>query len=443
MFKALLRMLGRGGHKAAMGGRRVTGAAATRAAGGRGQPVDPAIVPDDDAEAADLLTDETGAFAEIAAGEHSDDERTLFFKLFPRPRILSLRPTEVDLDVAKLYADKARRFFAYPINLSGQNSVFYEESEGDYIEGIYGNNEHMPGVAADGDPKTPKEKLVAAEDRYYVGTLTRMRRTSNQNTAILFLRVAPFFLTLSFLPLLFVYLRTANAVEASGAPGIAVSSLIDDPLILASSAFLLVGLAVTVFSYFVSYKNQQIRNTLNFNGYVETRLNRINTIRTEALKEAANAEKDKVNETEAIAAAVNWTLCYHWMIWRMFLNEQGIRNILFQIRRNSDLYKWGGFGLMLLAGGAILGLSWAFAGLSWPDFTILVAAVGTWFVLVAWLVLFQVFSDPAGLVEGRMYSGEWARFHTSGIDKGLEDQIRRDKREILLYRNRFKSDAAL
>ena len=100
-------------------------------------------------------------------------------------------------------------------------------------------------------------------------------------------------------------------------------------------------------------------------------------------------------------------------------------------------------GLMLLAGGAILGLSWAFAGLSWPDFTILVAAVGTWFVLVAWLVLFQVFSDPAGLVEGRMYSGEWARFHTSGIDKGLEDQIRRDKREILLYRNRFKSDAAM
>ncbi|MEN0651776.1 MULTISPECIES: hypothetical protein [Hyphobacterium] len=443
MFKALLRMLGRGGRSAAMGGKRVTGAAATRAAGGTAPVVDPASVPEDDAEAAEALNRETGAFAEIAAGEHSDDERTIFFKLFPRPRILSLRHTEVDLEVAKLYADKARRFFAFPINLSGQNSVFYEESEGDYIEGIYGNNEQKPGVAADRDPQTPKERLIAAEDRYYVGTLTRMRRITNQNTAILFLRVAPIFLTLSFLPLLFVYLRTANAVEASGASGIALSSLASDPLILASSAVLLAGLAAAVFSYFVSYKNQQIRNTLNFNGYVETRLNRINTIRTEALKEAANAEKDKVNETEAIAAAVNWTLCYHWMIWRMFLNEHGIRNILFQIRRNSDLYKWGGFGLMLLAGAVILGLSWVFAGLSPTDLGFLAAGVAIWFVLVAWVLLFHVFADPAGLVEGRMYSGEWARFHTSGIDKGLEDQIRRDKREILLYRNRFKNENSL
>lgn len=443
MFKALLRMMGRGGRSAAIGGRRVTGAAATRAAGGRSAHDNASDLPDDEADAVEALHGASGAFAEIDAGEHSDDEKTLFFKLFPRPRILSLRLTDVDLDVAKLYADKARRFFAFPINLRGQNSVFYEESEGDYIEGIYGNNEANPGAAADSNPETPKEQLIAAEDRYYVGTLTRMRRTSNQNTAILFLRLAPLFLTLSFLPLLFVYLRTANAVEASGAEGIALSSLIDDPLILGSSAFLLAGLAVTIFTYFVSYKNQQIRNTLNFNGYIETRLNRINTIRTEALKEAANAEKDKVNETEAIGAAVSWTLCYHWMIWRMFLNEMGIRNVLFQIRRNSDLYKWGGFGLMLLAGTVILALCWVFSGLSLPDYTILAVSVGVWFVFVSWLLLFQVFSDPAGLVEGRMYASEWARFHTSGIDKGLEDQIRRDKREILLFRNRFKNENSL
>ncbi|MCF8878643.1 hypothetical protein L5876_02320 [Hyphobacterium sp. SN044] len=443
MFKGLMRMIGRGGRSAATGGKRVSSAAAARAAAGSDPHVDPDTLPEDDAETAELITDETGAFAEIAAGKHSDDERTLFFKAFPRPRILSLKPRDVDLNVAKLYADKARRFFAFPINLTNQNSVFYEESEAEYIEGIYGNNERTPGVASDATPKSNTEKQIAAEDRYFVGTLTRMRRTTNHNTSVMFLRVIPLFLTLSFLPLLFVYIRTANAVEATGAEAIALSSLIDDPLILASLAILAAGFAVTVFSYFVSYKNQQIRNTMNFNGYIETRLNRINTIRAEALKEAQNAEKDRTNEAETITAAVSWTLCFHWMIWRTFLNEHGIRNILFQIRRNSDLYKWGSFALLAAIGGAILILSWLFAGLSAADFLWLAAGVGTWFGVVAWLLIFPVFADPAGLVEGRFYSGEWLRFHTSGIDKGIEDQIRRDKREILLYRNRFKSDAGM
>jgi len=44
-------------------------------------------------------------------------------------------------------------------------------------------------------------------------------------------------------------------------------------------------------------------------------------------------------------------------------------------------------------------------------------------------------------VERKMYASEWARFHTSGIDKGLEDQIRRDKGEILHYRNRLKNES--
>ena len=54
--------------------------------------------------------------------------------------------------------------------------------------------------------------------------------------------------------------------------------------------------------------------------------------------------------------------------------------------------------------------------------------------------LVRVFGRPC---RRPLHSGEWLRFHTSGIDKGIEDQIRRDKREILLYRNRFKNDAAL
>ncbi len=128
----------------------------------------------------------------------------------------------------------------------------------------------------------------------------------------------------------------------------------------------ILGFGFATFSYYVSYKNQQIRNTQNFNGYIETRLNRINTIRADALKESANAEKEKSNEAEVLTSAVDWMLCYHWMIWRSFLNEQGIRNILFQIRRNTDLYKWGSFLILLVANAGFVAASFAF-DLQWNE----------------------------------------------------------------------------
>ena len=200
------------------------------------------------------------------------------------------------------------------------------------------------------------------------------------------------------------------------------------------------GLGFATFSYYVSYKNQQIRNTQNFNGYIETRLNRINTIRADALKESANAEKEKSNEAEVLTSAVDWMLCYHWMIWRSFLNEQGIRNILFQIRRNTDLYKWGSFLVLLAANAGFVAASFSF-GLEWPEALTIAVASTIWFTVLPYFYIFHICADPASLVERKMYASEWARFHTSGIDKGLEDQIRRDKGEILHYRNRLKNES--
>jgi len=410
VFKAILGFFRRSGNMAAAG-KRAAQAGAVKAAG----------------------THSPGAQAEVTQNAR-DVEKALFFKSFPRPKIIALRASEVDHNAAKAYADKARRFFAHPVNLFNQNSVFYEESEASYIESIYGNEARESAISSETTPADEKLKTIDEEDRYYVGTLTRMRHTTNQNTGTYFLWLLTAAMIFGFAPFFAAFID-----HARGSDVFAGLQIFTDQWVLLSLIGPLLGFGFAMFSYYVSYKNQQIRNTQNFNGYIETRLNRINTIRADALKEAANAEKEKSNEAEVLTSAVDWMLCYHWMIWRSFLNEQGIRNILFQIRRNTDLYKWGSFLILLVANAGFVAASFAF-DLQWNEAMTIAAASTIWLTILPYFYIFHICADPASLVERKMYASEWARFHTSGIDKGLEDQIRRDKGEILHYRNRLKNE---
>ena len=417
MFKGLMRIFSRSRGGVAAAGKRATQAGAVRAAN---QP-------------------QRGAHAELRDSAR-DVEKSVFFKSFPRPKIIALRASDVDHDAARAYAAKARRFFAHPVNLFAQSSAFYEESEGAYIESIYGNERKASAIASEDSPADAAggdEKLatIDEEDRYYVGTLTRMRHTTNRNTATYFLWLLPIAFLLGFAPFLAAFIDHARGRDVFAGFGI-----FRDQWMLLSLIGPVLGFGFAMFSYYVSYKNQQIRNAQNFNGYIETRLNRINTIRADALKEAANAEKEKSNEAEILTSAVDWMLCYHWMIWRSFLNEHGIRNILFQIRRNTDLYKWGGFLFLIATFIAFSAIAFV-SGLEVHEALTISAAAAAWFILIPYFFIFHVCADPASLVERKMYASEWARFHTSGIDKGLEDQIRRDKGEILHYRNRLKNES--
>ena len=116
MIKAIMGLFRRSGGGIAAAGKRAAQASAVKAAG----------------------THAPGAHAEVSE-DARDVEKALFFKSFPRPKIIALRASEVDHEAAQAYAEKARRFFAHPINLFNQSNVFYEESEAGYIESIYGN----------------------------------------------------------------------------------------------------------------------------------------------------------------------------------------------------------------------------------------------------------------------------------------------------------------
>lgn len=412
MIKAIMGLFRRSGGGMAAAGRRATQAGAVKAAGVHAR----------------------SAHAEVSE-DARDVEKALFFKSFPRPKIIALRASEVDHEAAQAYAQKARRFFAHPINLFNQSNVFYEESEAGYIESIYGNEAQESALSSAEEAPDEKLKTIDEEDRYYVGTLTRMRHTTNRNTATYFMWLLPIGMLLGFAPFFAAFIDHARGQDV-----FAGFQIFQDQWMLLSLIGPVLGFGFATFSYYVSYKNQQIRNTQNFNGYIETRLNRINTIRADALKESANAEKEKSNEAEVLTSAVDWMLCYHWMIWRSFLNEQGIRNILFQIRRNTDLYKWGSFLVLLAANAGFAAAGFSF-GLEWPEALTISIAATVWFTVLPYFYIFHICADPASLVERKMYASEWARFHTSGIDKGLEDQIRRDKGEILHYRNRLKNES--
>lgn len=426
MAKRLIGKLAGSGRGVVGAGNRATRAAAVRATTGSG--------PQDGESPVESVTSDS-THAEARPERQRDLEKAVLFRSFPRPAIIALRSSDVDMEAAKAYATKARRFFAHPINLFNQASVFYEESEGGYIEEIYGNAQQDSVLANEETPESDKLRTIDEEDRYFVGTLTRMRHVTNSNTNAYFLKIVPLILALGFAPLFGVFVNHALTSDA-----FAGLSAFTDQAVLISGVAPILALIFVIFSYYVSFKNQQIRNTQNFNGYVETRMNRINTIRTDALKEAANAEKEKTNEADVINAAVDWMLCYHWMVWRSFLNEHGIRNILFQIRRNTDLYKWGGFLLLTLFNAGFIGASFAM-GLELGEALTIGAASTLWLMVLPYIYIFHILTDPASLVERKMYATEWSRFHTSAIDKGLEDQIRRDKGEILHYRNRLKNES--
>ncbi len=62
-------------------------------------------------------------------------------------------------------------------------------------------------------PANEKLKTIDEEDRYYVGTLTRMRHTTNQNTATYFLWLLTAGMVLGFAPFFAAFIDHARGSD--------------------------------------------------------------------------------------------------------------------------------------------------------------------------------------------------------------------------------------
>src|SRR5690606_36335224 len=102
-----------------------------------------------------------------------------------------------------------------------------------------------------------------------------------------------------------------------------------------------VGVVFAAFVYWFSYTHIQRANALSLNVFITTEFARLNNAFRVAQREALQAETQLADtqKDEIKRLYGSWTLAYHWIGVRRFIEEMIVRNTMFQIRRNTTLYR--------------------------------------------------------------------------------------------------------
>lgn len=354
-----------------------------------------------------------------------DVRRGVFFKIFTCPQSDEPPIGPNDIDIAVSMGDRAQRFYKHPADLFPPDDIFYEEVEGRYIDEV---------TRIDNDGR---------EDQF-IGTLDQARKLTNGNTCTLYCEVAP------------IILLAMLAVHAA--------NLIFDPMALllrdtpiwtlegaqvfaAEASFLAGALGVGVFFaalvYWFSYTHIQRANALSLNVFITTEFARLNNVFRVAQREAMQAETQladtQKDELRRMASA--WTLSYHWIGVRQFLEEMFVRNVMFQIRRNTTLYRALGIVLCLVMFGVVALISTYLAGLPQAHTSAAIvwthlAVITLGFVLVTFGLVMR---RPFSIVATSQMKDQWYRYNTLAVGDAIAEQVTRDKVQIVINRDRARA----
>src|SRR4029077_20484102 len=134
-----------------------------------------------------------------------------------------------------------------------------------------------------------------------------------------------------------------------------------------------------------------------------------------------------------------WTLAYHWIAVRQFFEEAFVRNTMFQIRRNTTLYKALGvaisFGLFLALAALIVLIANLFAVQTLALMGHLAVGAGAFIFLAYRLISRQPFS----IVASALLKDEWYRHDKLAIGEAIAEQVTRDKVQIVINRDRARA----
>jgi hypothetical protein len=203
---------------------------------------------------------------------------------------------------------------------------------------------------------------------------------------------------------------------------------------VATGALLAVLLGVQLLLYHWPYKVTQQQNLLGLDNYVTSKFSRVNQKFQVAKRRAMNVERTKrLHQAEELKEEAGlWTISYHWLGMRLFFCEQCIRNMIYQIRRNTTLYAFGGFIFTIL-------IVLAFSGLSLQTRLIdlsgakLLLGVGALFTVASYLLIMRrATRDTLEVTQPR----EWNRFHLIDLHETIKDHVGEDKLQIVTFRDR-------
>lgn len=345
----------------------------------------------------------------------------VFFKIFTCPDSDEPSIGPNDLPIASEMADRAREFYKLRADLFPPDDIFYEEVEGHFIDRV-----------SRIDNKGEKDQFVA--------TLDQARRITNDNTRMLFCELAP-------LVLGFVLLAYATMLQFVGPPQLmrALGDIASaEAMRLAIGAIALgVGIVVMAFIYWFSYTHIQRANALSLNVFITTEFARLNNVFRVAQREAMQAETQLADsqKEEIRRLATSWTLAYHWIGVRQFLEEMTVRNTMFQIRRNTTLYL--ALGVLICIGIFIVVLfaNWlasSFVATQSPGWlaALHLAAAAASFLIVAYALTMR---RPFSIVATALMKDQWYRYDTLAVGDAISEQVARDKVQIVINRDRARA----
>lgn len=366
-----------------------------------------------------------GAARKLRTVDLVDVRTGVFFKIFSCPPSDEPPIGPNDVEMAIVMAERAQKFYKHSADLFPPDDIFYEEVEGRYIDEV---------TRFDND---------GAEDQF-IGTLDRARKLTNGNTCTLYCEMAPMVLALVLIlhASLLVFdpfnllIRDTPVWTLEGAQVFATEAI-----------FLGVALGAAVFFtslvYWFSYSHIQRANALSLNVFITTEFARLNNVFRVAQREAMQAETQLADtqKDELRKLASSWTLTYHWIGVRQFLEEMFTRNVMFQIRRNTTLYR--ALGIFICA--AMLGLIGAAAGFLAGLPNAHTPVLITWLHLSALtfgfvaVVYGLVMRKPFSIVATSQLKDQWYRYNTLSVGDAIAEQVTRDKVQIVINRDRARA----
>ncbi|MCC5997306.1 MAG: hypothetical protein JJU18_13160 [Oceanicaulis sp.] len=322
-------------------------------------------------------------------------------------------PEELTDELARDYAVLADRFLSGRVPIEADPRALFEDVEGAVIASQFHES-----------------------DRGVLYLLNESRKLMNANVRKL---AVWFSLILGGVLLLNVVLNDTGVIaglspisdEAAGPiTGAQLSSLIAGAGSCALAALVMWALYYAEYS---PYQRNSARETANF---LTRYLARLNDHYRTAIGKAKSVTVGQERDSKHLAdEAKLWALNINWFALRVFFIETYVRNIQFQIKRNSAYYLIFVPAAFLGALGVLLAILASFTGLS-PFETI--AALGWVFIvlffLVAALYIFFLTSSMKSLEE--IDQGEWISFHTLRLNAVLGEVVGKYAEDVGYWKNR-------
>ncbi len=309
--------------------------------------------------------------------------------------------------IASEYHAAAQGFFSRTVDLHADEQNLYEDEEGAVLVALFRNS-----------------------DRRCFYALDRLRRSINGNARTLVSILS--FLTLAAAAA--AYSAAMRLLPAGAA--ISAESLVAT---LISGVAVLVVYGVVAYLVQLLYNNDQRQNMREFSDFLTRYLSLVSNRFREASANASRVIQGDERDSKRLSSnAQKWHKIMIWLGLRPFFIESFVRNVIFQIRRNSKYYVAGAVLLFFAFGPAVfVGTASALAarevlgGLS---------AAGWAFVGVVYLICafggMAVINKP--VIFDELNQTNWLGYDNLDVGRQMDEVIGKFAEEIGLWRGRFR-----